>query len=88
MDAKILDWKKEIEALQKKVSEVEGEKKALWRVSQLQLDKETHIGIQNLEIVTTLDAELEGFALIISQADCRLAAAKLQYESRKKSLSF
>lgn len=29
LDAKILDWKKEIEALQKKVQEAEGEKKAI-----------------------------------------------------------
>lgn len=41
LDAKILDWKKEIEALQKKVQEAEDEKKPTLRVSQLQIDKET-----------------------------------------------
>ena len=88
LDVKILNWKKKIEALYKKVQEVEGEKKTLRRVNQQQLDKETQIGIQHLETITTLDAELEGFKSIISQDDRRLATTKLQYERLKNSLSF
>ncbi|CAK8560350.1 unnamed protein product [Lathyrus sativus] len=88
LDAKILKWKKEIEALQLKVKEAEGEKVDLRKTSQQQLDAVALIGIQHFENVSNLDAEIEGFASTISQIDRRLSAAKIQYDKFKASFPF
>lgn len=66
LDAKILGWKKDTEALQKKVQESKCEKKVILGISQLQINEETQVGIQHLENVTTLDTEITGFASLIS----------------------
>lgn len=45
LDAKILIWKKEIEALQKKVQKAESEEKEIQNVNQQQIDEESLVGI-------------------------------------------
>lgn len=47
------------------MQEAESEKKALRKVNQQQIDEESLVGIQHLENVTTLDAEIEGLTLTI-----------------------
>lgn len=88
MDVQILKWKKEIEALQSKVKEAEDKKIELQKVSRYQLDAEALIGIQHLDNVSNLDADIEGFSLTISQIDRLLSATKVQYEKLKATFPF
>lgn len=44
--------------------------------------------MQNLETFTTLDAEIKGLALTISQVDHRLSAARIQYDRVKNFFPF
>lgn len=77
MDTKILNRRNEIEALKKKVQEAESEKKAHWKVNQQQIDEESLVVIQHLEIFTSMDIEIEGLSTIISQVDRLLSATRI-----------
>lgn len=57
------------------MQEAEDEKKGIQKVSQQQIDAESLVEIQYLKNGNTSDAEIEGFASIISQVDHRLYAA-------------